>query len=114
MKIFINFLLSAIITFLAILLLPGLDVDSYYIAAGMAVFLGIINICVKPLLEVLSIVPTFITIILALFFFNGAVLVVADWTLEDFSAEGTGYVILFSAIVAILNWGIHRVLYKPL
>ena len=112
MKIVINFLLSAIVSFIAVLFLPGLDVNGYLPAIYIAVVLGIFNVCIKPLLEVLSIVPTFITIILALFFFNGAVLVLADWILEDFAAEGTGYVILFSAVVAIVNWGIHRVLYQ--
>lgn len=112
MKIFINFLLSAAITYLVVIFLPGLDVYNHLAAVYIALAVGVFNICVKPLLEVCSIVPTFITIILALFFLNGAVVVVADWTLEGFAAEGTGYVILFSAVTSILNWGIHRLLYR--
>lgn len=112
MKIFINFLLSAILTFAAILFLPGLDVNSNMAVAYIALAVGVINISVKPLLEVCSIVPTFATIILALFFLNGAVVVLADWMLEGFSAEGMGYVILFSTIVSLLNWGVHRLLYR--
>ena len=60
----------------------------------------------------LSIIPTFTTIVLALFFFNGLIIVLSDWLTEGFTAEGAGYVILFSGVVAIVNWGIHRMIWK--
>ena len=112
MKLFLNFVLSGIVAFFAILFLPGLDVDSYWIATFIAILIGLINISIKPFLAILSIIPTFVTIFLALFFFNGAVIVLSDWIFEGFSAENSWYVILFSAVVSILNWGIHRVVWK--
>lgn len=112
MKLFINFLLSSIVAFAAVVFLPGLDVNSYWIAAFIAIVVGLINISIKPFLAILSIIPTFITIFLALFFFNGAVIVLSDWIIEGFSAESSWYVALFSAVVSILNWGIHRLVWK--
>lgn len=112
MKLFINFLLSTIVAFAAVEFLPGLDVDNYRIAIFIAIIIGLINISIKPFLLILSIIPTFVTIILTLFFFVGMVVVLSDWIFEGFSAEGTGYVILFSAVVSILNWGIHKVVWK--
>lgn len=112
MKLFINFVLSSIVAFAAIFFLSGLHVDSYWIAGFIAIVIGLINISIKPFLMILSIIPTFITIVLALFFFNGAVIVLSDWIIEGFSAESSWYIILFSAIVSILNWGIHRVVWK--
>ena len=70
MKLFINFLLSSLVAFAAIEFLPGLDVDNYLIAIFIALIIGLINISIKPFLLILSIIPTFITIVLALFFFN--------------------------------------------
>lgn len=112
MKLFINFLLSSLVAFAAIEFLPGLDVDNYLIAIFIALIIGLINISIKPFLLILSIIPTFITIVLALFFFNGLIIVLSDWIIEGFSAEGTWYVILFSAVISILNWCIHRLIWK--
>ncbi len=112
MKLFINFLLSAIVAFAAVEFLPGLDVYNYWTAIFIAIIIGLINISIKPFLMILSIIPTFLTIVLALFFFNGLVVVLSDWMIEGFSAERTWYVILFSAVVSILNWGIHRLIWK--
>lgn len=112
MKLFINFLLSSIVAFAAIEFLPGLDVKYYWIAIFISLVIGLINISIKPFLAIWSIIPTFVTIVLALFFFNGLVIVLSDWIIEGFSAEGTGYVILFSAVISILNWGIHRLIWK--
>ena len=112
MKLFINFAVSFFVTFLTVLFLPGLDVNGYLVALYIGLAIGVINICVKPLLEVCGIIPTSLTILTALFFTNGAVIVLADWTLEDISVEGIGYVILFSAVVSILNWAIHKIIWK--
>ncbi len=112
MKVFINFAVSFFITFLTVLFLPGLDVNGYLVALYIGLAIGVINICVKPLLEVCGIIPTSWTILTALFFMNGAVIVLADWMLEDLSIEGIGYVILFSAVVSILNWAIHKIIWK--
>lgn len=112
MKLFANFALSVIAAFIALLLLPGLGISQYAIAVFIALAIGLANISIKPLLLLLSIIPTFTTIVLALFFFNGLIIVLSDWLIEGFTAEGTGYVILFSGVVAVANWGIHRLLWK--
>ena len=112
MKLFLNFVLSGIVAFAAVSFLPGLYVANYWIAIFIAIVIGLINISIKPFLSILSIIPTFITIFLALFFFNGAVIVLSDWIIEGFDAENSWYVILFSAVVSILNWGVHRVVWK--
>ncbi|MEG1838569.1 MAG: phage holin family protein [Bacteroidaceae bacterium] len=112
MKLFINFILSAVIAFGAIEFLPGLHADSYWIVTFIALILGVINVSVRPLLEISSVIPTFITIIIAIFLLSGAVVVLAEWTIEGFTNEGLGYVALFSAVVAVLNWGVHRLVWK--
>lgn len=112
LKILINFLASTIISFLAMLFLPGLDIRSYGIMFLLAIILGIVNISVKPLIETGGVIPTFITIFIALFFLNGAVIVLGDWIIEGFSAERFGYVVLFSVTLTILNWGIHQLIYN--
>lgn len=112
LKILINFLASTLISFFAMLFLPGLDIRSYGIMLLIAIILGLVNISVKPLIKIGGVIPTFITIFIALFFLNGAVIVLGDWIIEGFSAERFGYVVLFSATLTILNWGVHQLIYR--
>ena len=112
MKLFANFALSVIAAFAAILFLPGLGVSEYMLALFIALVIGLVNISIKPLLLILSIIPTFTTIVLALFFFNGLIIVLSDWLIEGFTAESAGYVIMFSGVVAVVNWGIHRLIWR--
>lgn len=112
MKLFINFILSSITALIIILILPGLGIDSYWLAAFVSLILGLINISIKPFLAMFSVIPTFFTIILALFLLNAAVIILADWVFERFYAENSLYVALFSAVLALINWGIHRLIWK--
>lgn len=111
MKLFLNFILSAILAFVILLILPGLTTN-YWTAAFVALVLGIINISIRPLLALLSIIPTFVTIIVSLFFMNGVIVVLADWMIDSFTAENIWFVVLFSGILAVANWGIHRLVWR--
>lgn len=112
MKLLINFFISSIVIYLAIIFLPGMDAGSVSTAASIAGILGLINISIKPFLMLFDIIPTFFTIVIALFFINGAIVVLSDWIIDDFSTESLGYVVLFSAVISVLDWCVHKVVWK--
>lgn len=112
MKLLINFLISSIIIYLAIIFMPGIDAHSTLTAAAIAGILGLANISIKPFLILFDVIPTLLTIISALFFINGTIIVLADWIIDDFSTENLWYVILFSAVISVLDWCIHKVIWK--
>lgn len=108
MKMTMNFFSSVIVTYLVLILLPGIEVGSIWTGILLAILLGIFNIIVKPALELLSIIPTLLTILLFLLIINGGILVMVDWFMDSFSVTSLGTVIMFSVIVTIANWGLHR------
>ena len=112
MKLLINFLISSIVIYLAITFLPGIDAHSTLTAAAVAGILGLINISIKPFLLLFDIIPTLFTIIFALFFINGTIIVLSDWIIDDFSAESLWHVALFSAVISVLDWCIHKLVWK--
>lgn len=112
MKLLINFLISSIVIYLAIIFLPGIDAESTLTAAAVAGILGLTNISIKPFLLLFDVIPTLLTIIIALFFINGAIVVLSDWIIDDFVAESFWYVVLFSAVVSVLDWCIHKIVWK--
>lgn len=112
MKLLINFLISSIVIYLTITFLPGIDAHSTLTAAAVAGILGLINISIKPFLLLFDIIPTLFTIIFALFFINGTIIVLSDWIIDDFSAESLWHVALFSAVISVLDWCIHKLVWK--
>lgn len=108
MKMTMNFFSSVIVTYLVLILLPGIEVGSIWTGILLAILLGIFNIIVKPALELLSIIPTLLTILLFLLIINGGILVMVDWFMDSFSVTSLGTVIMFSIIVTVANWILHR------
>ncbi len=108
MNIFMNFILSTVVIYLAASFLPGIEVSSIWVAALVAIVLGILNITVKPVLQVLSIIPTLLTIGLFLLVINGAVIILAGWLVDGFEVANFGAAVLFSIVVSVINWGLHR------
>ena len=108
MKMTMNFFSSVIVTYLVLILLPGIEVGSIWTGILLAILLGIFNIIVKPALELLSIIPTLLTILLFLLIINGGILVMVDWFMDSFSVTSLGTVIMFSVIVTVANWILHR------
>jgi Predicted membrane protein len=109
MNMLINFLLSSVVVYLAAIFLPGIEIGSFWTAIVVALVLAILNITVKPILQVLSIIPTLLTIGFFLLVINGAVIVIADWFVDDFQVANFGYAILFSIVVSVSNWILHRI-----
>jgi len=112
MRLFINFLLSTIAAFILILLFPAIGISEYGVALIIAIVLGLSNIVIKPLLKLFTAIPIFFTIILSLFIINCIVVVMADWILEGNASESTWSVIIFSSILAVINWGIHKLIWQ--
>ena len=108
MKMTLNFISSTVVTFLIIIFMPGIEVGSIWTAILLAILLGIFNIAVKPGLEFLSIIPTLLTILLFLLVANGSILIMADWLMDSFKVNSFGTTVIFSVIVTVSNWMLHR------
>ncbi len=103
MNVIIRFLLNGLAVFLGSWLLPGVDVDGYGTALVVALILSIANVVVKPILIVLTIPITIITLGLFLLAINAIIILMVDWLVDDFYVQNFWWALLLSLVLSVLN-----------
>ena len=104
---------SSLAVFVADLLLPGVTIDSFTTAIGVAIVLGILNATLKPLLIIITIPLTFLTLGLFLLIINAIIIGVADQWVDGLHVKSTWTAILFSFLISTISswmykWGERR------
>jgi putative membrane protein len=99
----IRFLLNGLAVLLTSYLLPGVDVDDYGSALIVALVLSITNAVVKPILIVLTIPITIVTLGLFLLVINAFIIQLADYLVDGFLVKGFWWALLFSLILSVFN-----------
>lgn len=96
-------LLNAAALIIAAYLLPGVEVDNFYSAVIVAIVLAILNAFIKPLLIIVTIPITILTLGLFLFCINAIILLLADKLVDGFDVNGLWWALLLSLVMSILN-----------
>ena len=98
----IKFLVTALAVFISAMILPGVDVANVWVAMALAAILAFLNRFVKPLLVLLTIPATILSLGLFLFVINGIIIFIADWLIPDqyFSVRNFFMGIVFSLMIA--------------
>jgi putative membrane protein len=101
---------SSLAVFVADWLLPGVTIDSFTTAIGVAVVLGILNATLKPLLIIITIPLTFLSLGLFLLIINAIIIGVADQWVDGMHVSSTWTAILFSFLISTISswmykWG---------
>ena len=99
----IRFLINGLAVVLTAYLLPGVSVTDYWTALIVALVLSIVNVIVKPILVVLTIPITFLTLGLFLLVINALMILLADWLVDGFTVDGFWWALLFSLILSLFN-----------
>jgi putative membrane protein len=93
------FLVNTLTLLLITRILPGVHIDSWQNAAGAVLIIGIINITIKPILSLLTLPITFLTLGLFSLVLNTLMLLLAANITPGFAIDG-----FFTALVAsVLN-----------
>ena len=109
MGIIIRVLISAVAVFLASRVIPGVSVNSFVTALIVAVVLGLLNAFVKPILTILTIPITVITLGLFLIVLNVLMVYLASYLVDGFRVSGFIAALLFSIMVSVVTWLIDAV-----
>jgi len=103
-----GFLLRVAINALAIMLaasiLPGIGVDGIVPALGAAVLLGLVNAFVRPVLLILTLPITLVTLGLFLFVLNGLCFWLVASVVKGFHVAGFGSAMLGALVVSVVSW----------
>ncbi len=91
-------------------LLPSIHVASFTTALVVAVVLGLINAVIRPVLLLLTLPVTLLTLGLFIFAINGMMFMLAAWLLEGFVVDGFLAGVIGSTLYSLISWLLTRLL----
>ena len=101
LKVIVRWLLLAAALLLVAHLYPGVRVSSFGAAMGAALVLGLLNALVRPLLVLLTLPVTLLTLGLFLFVINALMFWAAAWLLQGLEVSGFVAALVGSLIYSI-------------
>jgi len=111
-----NYLFKVLLTALAVLLiaylLPGVEVDDYGTAIWVAFIVGVLFSILKPILVILTLPVTILTMGLFLFVINAAMILLANSWIDGFSVSGFWTALLFSILLSFFESILHKLIEK--
>ncbi|UOQ68053.1 phage holin family protein [Hymenobacter volaticus] len=99
----LKFLLTAVITYLLAAFLPGSHIGGFTDALLLVIVLGILNAVLKPILKLLGLPITILTLGLFLLVINAAIVMIADALLSGFAVDGFISALLFSVVLSVVT-----------
>jgi putative membrane protein len=103
MKLIVKWLLSAAALLLVAHLYSGVQVPSFMAALGAAFVIGLLNLIVRPVLVVLTLPVTVVTLGLFLFVINALMFWAASALLNSFQVSGFGAALIGSLFYTVLG-----------
>lgn len=110
MKLIAKILLAALTLLLVAKVVPGIEVENIYVAIIAALILGILNVFVKPVLVILTLPITILTLGLFMFVINAGLFLFAASIVDGFSVAGFIPALLGSVIVTVASVLINNLL----
>ena len=103
MKLLFKWMLSAVALLLVAYLYSGVEVRSFSGALMAALVIGLFNAVLRPVLVVLTLPVTIVTVGLFLFVINALMFWAASGVLSDFHVRGFGAALLGSLLYSVLG-----------
>jgi putative membrane protein len=102
MNFLIKILVIAAVSFGLARVLNGVHVDDFWTAIVFAVVLAVLNVFAKPLLILLTLPVTILTLGLFLFVINALIVLLASRLVHGFRVDGFWWGLLFSLILSFI------------
>jgi len=100
----IRMLISAMGLWIASALVPGVEITGMGTLVAAAFLLGIVNAVVRPLIVILTLPITIVTLGLFLLVINAAMLGLVAWLLDGFMLDGFLAAVAGSLVVSATGW----------
>jgi putative membrane protein len=100
----IRILISAFALWLATVLVPGLSAQGAASLIWAAFWLGIINALVRPIVVLLTLPITLLTLGGFLLVINAGMLALVGWLLDGFEVAGFFSALFGSIVVSLISW----------
>jgi len=103
MWLLINWVIDAGLIFAMAYIIPGVGVDTFWVALFVAVVIGLLNALLKPFLILLTLPINLLTLGLFTLVINAAIVMLADYIILGFSIASFWWAILFALVLSIAN-----------
>lgn len=108
MNIILRLVLNTLVVLAVAYILPGVSVNGYMAAFVAALAIGVINAVIKPILFVLTLPITIVTLGIFTLILNALLLMLASAIVPGFEIHGFWTAVLFGIIFSIVNLAFHR------
>jgi putative membrane protein len=112
MKFIIKLLLTAALVMGLSEILPGIETTDYVSAILVALSLSVLNFTVKPILVLLTLPITLVTLGLFLLVINVFIIYLADWFVSGFEVNSLFWAFIFSLLLALARSILFKILDK--
>jgi putative membrane protein len=103
MNFIIRILISALVAYGLTHVLSGIHIDKFTTALILALVLAVLNAIVKPILVILTLPITLITLGLFLFVINALIIMLGSRLVEGFRVDGFWWALLFSILLSLVT-----------
>jgi putative membrane protein len=101
---FYRLVITALGLWAAATIVPGVHIDGWGNLVVAALLLGIVNAVIRPVILILTLPLTVLTLGLFILVVNGFSLVLVAWVMPGFTLSGLGAAILGSIVVGLTSW----------
>jgi putative membrane protein len=108
MRFLIRIIVIAAVSFGLAHVLPGIHIDTFWTAIVFAAVLAILNIFIRPLIVLLTLPVTILTLGLFLFVINALVVLIASKLVNGITVASFGWALLFSLILSLVTSVLER------
>ncbi len=103
MQLIFHWVIAAVAIAISAYLLPGTSVDSLVTALIVAVVLGLANIVIKPILIILTLPVTLLTLGLFTFVINAFLVWLTSLVVPGFEVQNFGWALLFAILLSLIQ-----------
>jgi len=108
MKFIANWILNALALYLVSRILPGIHLHDFWSAIIAAAIIGLMNALVKPILLLLTLPITILTLGLFTFVINALLFLLAGTFSPGFHIDGFGTALIGSILLSIISTILHK------
>jgi putative membrane protein len=99
-----RFAITALGLWAAATIVPGMAIAGIRSLLVAALLLGLVNAVIRPVILILTLPLTLVTLGLFIFVVNGISLALVAWLMPGFTLSGLGAAILGSIVVGLTSW----------
>ena len=109
MQILLKWLLNACAVIIGAYIITGVTIDTFWAALWVALFLGLINVTLKPVLLILTLPINILTLGLFTFIINAALIMLVSSVIKGFHVSGFWTAILFGIVLSTISYLLNKI-----